>query len=203
VVKTWSKDDPKAGLMERKRSLIVGAALEAFIEEGYAGSSVNRIAAAAGVSIKTWYRHFKNKDELFSAVMEAACEAAPELEEAVSILNDLPPEQGIAIAGEAYLHHALRPEQLGLYRVVIRDAPRFPELGARYEAEVINRRISVFAEYLTRWARALDWPPCDGAEATRMFAALLTTGIVDKALQGTPCQARKSCGTTPGVPRIG
>ncbi|MGE8159981.1 TetR/AcrR family transcriptional regulator [Paraburkholderia sp. NPDC080076] len=48
-------------------------ALRAFLENGYAESSVNRIAAEAGVSIKTLYRHFESKDELFSAAMEAAC----------------------------------------------------------------------------------------------------------------------------------
>src|SRR3546814_12752228 len=36
-------------------------------------SSVNRIAAEAGVSIKTLYRHFDNKDDLFQAVMEEVC----------------------------------------------------------------------------------------------------------------------------------
>src|SRR6516165_9354722 len=36
-------------------------------------SSVNRLLAPAGVSIKTVYRHFDNKDDLFSAVMQAAC----------------------------------------------------------------------------------------------------------------------------------
>src|ERR1700744_3594165 len=71
--KTWSPDNPKAALMAQKRAAIVGAALSAFLESGYAEASVNRIAAAAGVSIKTLYRHFASKDELFSAVMQAAC----------------------------------------------------------------------------------------------------------------------------------
>jgi len=73
MVKTWSDDNPKAALMSRKRAVIVDAALRAFLENGYAESSVNRIAKEAGVSIKTLYRHFESKDDLFSAVMEAAC----------------------------------------------------------------------------------------------------------------------------------
>ncbi len=73
MVKIWSDNDPKAALMTRKRKMIVDAALQAFLESGYGESSVNRIAAAAGVSIKTLYRHFESKDELFNAVMQAAC----------------------------------------------------------------------------------------------------------------------------------
>jgi len=53
MAKTWSADNPKAALMARKRAVIVDAALKAFLEAGYAEASVNRIAAAAGVSIKT------------------------------------------------------------------------------------------------------------------------------------------------------
>ena len=77
MAKTWSADNPKAALMARKRAVIVDAALKAFLEAGYAEASVNRIAAAAGVSIKTLYRHYDSKDDLFSAVMEAACGKPP------------------------------------------------------------------------------------------------------------------------------
>ena len=56
--------------MDQKRAVIVAAALDAFLDAGYAGASVNHIAAAAGVSIKTLYRHYDSKDDLFSAVMQ-------------------------------------------------------------------------------------------------------------------------------------
>jgi hypothetical protein len=36
MAKTWSADNPKAALMARKRAVIVGAALKAFLEAGYA-----------------------------------------------------------------------------------------------------------------------------------------------------------------------
>src|SRR6202011_6067937 len=74
-LKKWSDDNPKAALMERKRAAIVAAARQAFLESGYAQASMDRIAESAEVSVKTIYRHFENKDELFSAVMQAACRA--------------------------------------------------------------------------------------------------------------------------------
>src|SRR5258708_2729831 len=72
MAKTWSADNPKAALMTRKRAVIVDAALRAFLEAGYAEASVNHIAAAAGVSIKTLHRHYESKDDLFSAVRRLA-----------------------------------------------------------------------------------------------------------------------------------
>jgi AcrR family transcriptional regulator len=61
--------------MERTRAAIVAAARQAFLENGYAQASMDRIAESAAVSVKTIYRHVENKDELFNAVMQAACRA--------------------------------------------------------------------------------------------------------------------------------
>src|ERR1700730_15074385 len=139
MAKTWSADNPKAVLMARKRAVIVDAALKAFLDAGYAEASVNQIAATAGVSIKTLYRHFESKDDLFSAVMEAACSTPgtqPVSATGLAGTNEpdwfsAPPPVALPIAGSEYLRHALSEEQLAQYRVVTRDAPRFPELARR------------------------------------------------------------------------
>src|ERR1700754_2283655 len=135
-MRTWTADDPKATLMARKREAIVAAALDAFLEEGYAGSSVNRIAAGAGVSIKTLYRHFDDKDDLFIAVIQAACTTSPRTDDPAWF--DRPPPAGLAEAGGEHLRHMLSDDQLALYRVVTRESQRFPELGRRYQRDVLG-----------------------------------------------------------------
>jgi AcrR family transcriptional regulator len=140
MAKTWSADNPKAALMARKRAVIVDAALKAFLDAGYAEASVNQIAATAGVSIKTLYRHFESKDELFSAVMQAACgkmsdAEIPEDDEPPPAWYDSAPADALPKAGEEYLRNVLSQDQLALYRVVTRDAHRFPGLGRRYHEE--------------------------------------------------------------------
>jgi TetR/AcrR family transcriptional repressor of mexJK operon len=69
MMKTWSDDNPKAALMERKRAAIVDAARQLFLTSGYAQTSMDKVAEKAEVAITTVYRHFNNKDDLFSAVM--------------------------------------------------------------------------------------------------------------------------------------
>ncbi|NPT42321.1 TetR family transcriptional regulator [Paraburkholderia sp. 1N] len=192
MVKTWSDDNPKAALMSRKRAMIVDAALRAFLENGYAESSVNRIAAEAGVSIKTLYRHFESKDDLFSAVMQAACstsgaqpvsaQGTAEAEEP-GWFNE-PPPIALPIAGSEYLRHALSEEQLALYRVVTRDAPRFPELARRYREEVTGTRDSLFTSYLDRWLPVTGWKVRNKFGAAATFAALLKARLFDDALFG-------------------
>lgn len=57
-------------LTDRKREAIVRAAVEEFRSAGYEATSMDRIAAAAGVSKRTVYNHFPSKEELFSLILE-------------------------------------------------------------------------------------------------------------------------------------
>ena len=192
-MKNWSSDNPKASLMKRKRSAIVHAARKSFLEGGYAKTSMDAIAQAAGVGIKTVYRHFDNKDDLFSAVMHAACDPASfdelsgkgqQAVEPEKTWFAKPPRAALVLAGIEYLQHALSKEQLDLYRVVTQDSHLFPELGKRYREQVIERRNEVFARYLDRWAASQKWKVKDKRGAANMFTALLRAGVFEDALHG-------------------
>ncbi len=188
MAKTWSADNPKAALMTRKRAVIVDAALQAFLAAGYE-ASVNQIAASAGVSIKTLYRHFESKDDLFSAVMQAACgnmpgEASAEADDPPPSWYALAPAEALPLAGEEYLRHVLSRDQLALYRVVTRDAHRFPELGRRYLEETTGSRDAKFAGYLDLWAKRQGWRAPDQRGAAQTFAGLLKARLFEESLLG-------------------
>lgn len=184
-MKIWKEDDPKASLMSRKRSLIVDAARQAFLTGGYAQSSMDSIAKGAGVSIKTVYRHFENKDDLFSAVMQAACSAEPvDVASTDRSWFEKPPRIGLLLGGAIYLRHALSADQLALYRVVIRDAGRFPELGRRYTEEVVKARNTLMVAYLDHWSGSQGWKVKDPLGAANTFAGLLRSGWFEEVLLG-------------------
>jgi AcrR family transcriptional regulator len=168
--------------MARKREAILAAALAAFLEDGYAGSSVNRIAESAGVSIKTLYRHFDDKDDLFVAVINAACKTTAGAEEPPWL--DLPPLEGLTEAGSEYLRCVLSGEQLALYRVVTSEAQRFPELGQRYQSDFVGDRIAQLTRHFDRWPDSLRTKIRDPRRAARTFAALLNGDLLETALIG-------------------
>ena len=58
-----------------KRDAIMEAGTELFLDAGYAGVSMDRVAEKAGVSKQTVYSHFENKDALFAACVECRCTA--------------------------------------------------------------------------------------------------------------------------------
>ncbi|GKS76188.1 TetR/AcrR family transcriptional regulator [Acidovorax sp. SUPP950] len=60
---------PPSRLTDRKRHAIVQAAIGEFREHGFAGTSMDRVAAAAAVSKRTVYNHFPSKDDLFAAIL--------------------------------------------------------------------------------------------------------------------------------------
>lgn len=193
-MKTWSSENPKASLMKRKQSAIVRAARDLFLQGGYANTSMDSIAEAAGVGIKTVYRHFLNKDDLFSAVMQAAChptafeepgfeEGEPADETGRPWFTEKP-GMALVMAGTEFLQHVLSQEQLALYRVVTQDAHRFPDLGRRYKEQVIDHRNEIFVRYLNHWAPIENWKVKDPYGAANTFASLLRAGVFDDALHG-------------------
>lgn len=185
MVKTWSPDNPKAALMARKRAAIVAAARDAFLLTGYGGASVNRIADDAGVSIKTLYRHFESKDELFAAVMRAACD----MSSGADVTQPprwygLHPTKGLVEAGKEHLGHLVSSDHLALYRVVVRDVSRDPELGQVYLAESNARRDATLDGYLELWSDRCGWNAVDSHLAAETFAGMLKAGVFEPAVLG-------------------
>jgi hypothetical protein len=87
--------------------------------------------------------------------MQAACGKMPgadirEDDEPPPAWYDAPPTAALPKAGEEYLRHVLSHDQLALYRVVTRDAHRFPELSRRYHEETAGTpsspAISIFGQ---------------------------------------------------------
>ncbi|WP_158822829.1 TetR/AcrR family transcriptional regulator [Granulicella sp. S156] len=191
-MRTGAKRTSKAAMVAEKDRAIVLAAHDHFLRDGFAGASMDAIAKSAGVSVKTIYSHFANKDELFSNVMIAACTDH-------LLSNELPPDpviaerfawfreatqRGLMEAGREYLRHLLSEEQLALYRVVTRDADRFPDLGRQYHKNVARGRTGILVAYLRSIARRRSWTKRDATQDAALYEALLRAGIYEEVLHG-------------------
>jgi AcrR family transcriptional regulator len=191
-MKAAAKHTSKAAMIAEKDRAIVLAAREHFLRDGFAGASMDGIAKSAGVSVKTIYSHFANKDELFSKVMIGACtdhllsEQLPSdevLAERFAWFHEAT-QRGLMGAGREYLRHLLSEEQLALYRVVTRDADRFPELGRQYQKNISRGRTGILIAYLGSVARTKSWAKRDTTQDAALYEALLRAGIYEEALHG-------------------
>jgi TetR/AcrR family transcriptional regulator of autoinduction and epiphytic fitness len=69
-----------ARLTDRKRQAIVSAALAEFRSNGFDATSMDKIAATAGVSKRTVYNHFPSKDDLFAHILQELWDSSAALQ---------------------------------------------------------------------------------------------------------------------------
>lgn len=110
-----------------KRAAIMDAAIALFLSDGYDGASLEAVAKAAGVSSATVYKHFPTKADLFGGIMARLWENEGGAEEAIPAAGD--PRAGLLRIGRDYADLLQRAQTVDLFRVIIAEAPRFPELG--------------------------------------------------------------------------
>lgn len=115
-----------------KRRAIIDAAQRVFLAQGFAGSSVDAIAATAGVSKQTIYNHFGDKEALFQAVVRAVQSDftsdfhAAGLEERLAASNDL--GRDLRQVGRQWAAAVLHEDVAALRRLVMAEQDRHPWL---------------------------------------------------------------------------
>ncbi len=157
---------------------LLDAAFGLFSTDGYARTTMERIARKAGASTKTLYSRYDNKGEVLAAVIERVITrslATHVAETAVDPAN-IEPRRFLASFGREIVHRATG-EGLGLNRIVCSEGHRYPELG-KFMVQEIEPGVSRIQEALVTW-RAEGLLP--NLHDQRMSAVLLFTMMVDRA----------------------
>jgi TetR/AcrR family transcriptional regulator, regulator of autoinduction and epiphytic fitness len=113
---------------DQNRTAILGAATALFLERGYDRTSLARVAESAGVSKATLFKQFPTKALLFEATVLAVGDAPGDVV-AVPPPGNL--HAGLLALGWEYALLLTHPRTADLIRLVIAEAPRFPELRER------------------------------------------------------------------------
>ena len=118
---------PRAGraLNPAKRAAILDGARAVFMREGFAQGSVDAVAAEAGVGKQTIYRHFRSKEALVQALVEAMC--APEVLQPPP--RSLPAGKRLRELLLTFAVGVAAPDSVRLYRAIVAEADRTPGLG--------------------------------------------------------------------------
>lgn len=170
----------------KKAQQILDGARSAFLELGYEGTSVDEIARRAKVSKGTLYAHFPDKAGIFGEVvreaaesnrcwLEQMCELEPE--------GDTAPERAKAAISEVvnrFVGFLVQETRQSLYRIVLAESERFPELGRSLHAHgpgACHRYMTAFMAQLTRNGTLQAW---DAGEAARVLLDLCDGDMVRK-----------------------
>jgi TetR/AcrR family transcriptional regulator, mexJK operon transcriptional repressor len=155
---------------ERKRRAILEAANQTFLRKGYLGTTMDEIAGNAAVSKQTVYKHFSDKEGLFTEIVTGAVDEVsdPHHEDVLGLGDSDDVEADLRALAMRQLERVMQPRLLALRRLVIGEAGRFPELGRAYYERGAGRTIealaSAFERLVARGRLELDDPQLAAAQ---------------------------------------
>lgn len=140
---------------------LADAALELFVEKGFAATRLEDVAARAGVSKGTLYLYFDGKEALFKAVIESA--VIPAVAQGEQIIERF--EGSSAELLRELVHGWWRlfggTRLGGIPKLMICEARNFPEVALYYHDNVIQRGKRLFARTLERGIASGEFRPLD------------------------------------------
>ncbi len=181
-VETEERHDADSRLPQKVEAILQGA-MQEFLTHGFAGTTMDRVTAAAGVSKATVYSYFQDKEKLFFALIERAIASHRSgLDRLNSEFFQRDPTQVLTDLANNFLDRISdKPESLDLIRLTMAESKRFPILAQH----MVRSTDSQFVEVVTQYLRShpelqLD----DPAATTRVFlGTLVHFAIVEYMLQ--------------------
>ena len=166
-----------------KRQLVLDAAAELFMAQGYGAVSMDAIARAAGVSKATLYAHFSSKEQLFARIIGDACRQKIAVAEFLPA-DTLDVQAALVAVGGRILRFLLEDRALAIHRVVISESLRFPELGRAFFDNGPALFRQTFGEWLKAQTAAGRLLVADTDMAADQFIGLLRNGLYLRATLG-------------------
>ena len=179
------EDQPAAGHRSvRKRRSIVEAAATVFLQYGYLGTTMDQVAAVAGVSKPTVYKFFADKEQLLTEIVlgtldragdpfRADLSALAETEDLAADLREL---------ARRYLVTVTQPAVLKLRRLVIGASHQLPDLAQQYYERAPEETMRTLADCFRRLADRGLLQLADPLVAASHFAFLVLGRALDKSL---------------------
>jgi AcrR family transcriptional regulator len=167
------------------RAAILDATMTLVARQGFTRTSLDEIAAAAGVSRGAIYWHFKGKDDLLAAIV-AEISPIPRVTALFAAADDLPFEEVASRVYDAYLDFL--GERIDFLRALIAEVPSNPELAEVFQHHVASPLFGALGTYLARHAAREHLRPIHPLLAAQalfgpLLVHLLMRGLLDP---GTP-----------------
>ncbi len=161
---------------------ILSGAMQEFLKHGFAGTSMDRVAQAAGVSKATVYNHFQDKEGLFKTLIEQLAQ-----EKFQSAFGTQPLQGEPRIVLRQLIASALQgmsedEQHQAFVRVLIGESGRFPELAQTWVHHIMKPTIAILCDYMTAHPE-LDIPDPE-ATARIMIGALVHFMMTQQILHG-------------------
>ncbi len=170
---------------EARPQELLDAALEVFVEKGFAASKTEEVAARAGVSKGTLYLYYPSKEELLMAVIthhlnERITAGAEKAAGFQGPAGDLLGTMLIDWWSQLYDSPAS-----GVFKLLITEARSFPEIALSYHREVVERAHRLLGDVLRRGIAVGEFRPVAVDHAVHSLVLPLVMLCVHRHTLGT------------------
>lgn len=170
---------------EARQAAIVSLARVAFLDHGYAATSMSTIAAQLGGSKGTLWAYFPSKEDLFTAVLDdVTASFRQNLDDALRPGRDC--STTLLDFTQRFLLKMLHPDSIRLHRLIVGEGGRFPEIGRIFYARGPQMVLERLSTYIREQMDAGALRTADPMEAAMTLIQLTQTqqnlrmwGIVD------------------------
>jgi AcrR family transcriptional regulator len=183
-----SSVQPRQRRKEARPGELTAAALELFVERGFAATRLDDVAARAGVSKGTLYLYFNSKEALFKAVIEEGI--LPVLDEGAGMVDGFQgsPTELLRSLMLEWWNRIGSTHLGGIPKLMFSEAGNFPDLAQYYHDAVISRGRGLMYRVLERGIAAGEFRAVDIDVAIDViFAPVLMMAIWRYSLGSCGC----------------
>lgn len=193
-------DETQARRERRKEARpgeLLDAALDLFVEKGFAATRSEEVAARAGVSKGTLFLYFPSKEELFKAVVrENMSGRFSEWEQEFETFEGTTADM-VRYCMRVWWERIGATRASGITKLMISEARNFPELAAFYQQEVIRPGTALMRRILQRGVDRGEFRPLDmdyavfGIVAPMIFLIMMKHSLGACAPQDYPLDPQR------------
>ena len=156
---------------EARPQELLDAALELFVEKGFAATRSEEVAMRAGVSKGTLYLYYPSKEELLKAVIRHNLTGL--IAEGTELIDAYEGSSAdlLALMMRTWWHRVSNTPASGIFKIMMSEARNFPELAAFYNAEVIAPAEVMIRRALQRGAERGEFRTVATDEITLVLSA--------------------------------
>lgn len=186
--KLFSDNTAVAAKRERRKQArpgeLLDAALDLFVEKGFAATRAEEVAARAGVSKGTLFLYFQSKEELFKAVVrENISGRFTEWRAELDVFEGTTPEL-LAYCMNSWWERVGLTRASGLTKLMMSEAKNFPDIAAFYQQEVIMPGQALIRAILQRGMDRGEFRPMDLDYAVYLVVAPMIFLILSRHSAG-------------------
>ena len=158
---------------EERPAELLAAALDLFVERGYAATRLDDVAVRAGVSKGTLYLYFENKEELFKAVVRESIVARISQTQDLALRFDGPREELLRMLVQRWWQQYGCTPAAGISKLIMAESGNFPEIARFFVDEVIEPWHRLYRQVIADGIARGEFRPVDVEYVVQVLTAPL------------------------------